>query len=888
MSDFSFNYFSSLEPINENIITETSLFELVFGTRSAYSQYNWELFFHIPMLVATRLCQNQRHEEAQKWFHYVFNPNTTREGEVPARFWNFKPFAEYTGLTSIRELTESTEGSLDYQEFEAEVKKWEKNPFNPHLIARARPVAYMRWVVMKYIDNLLEWGDMLFRQDTMESLNEATQLYMLAWNILGSRQEELPGLAHPDKSFSDIQEELDPLSNTDVQVLEERIASSYTEARTRENIIVQQNSTVPATQYTVNNNFGQEPITPELETSVQAELYILKTKYFCTPPNDKLAGYWNFLGDRFFKLRNCRNIEGEFRMLPLYEPPIDPALLIRAQQAGITIADALASASDNTRPHYRFVYLLQRAIDFANDLRTIGSSLLSAIEKKDNEELSLLRSRHEQAMHNTVLENRRLLIQESKELQSALEYSLSIAQRREEFYRSRQFMNSSENMQFILTALTSRMQFMSQGLHQVSALEKAALDFYAGYAGMGGLAVTSGGGSKLGDASDSVAESFSKMASIFNISASEIGQMASYGRRYEEWTHQSEQAGDEITQIEKQILAAQIRIALAEHEFRNQELQIEQAVEQYELMTAKFSGKELHQWMITQFKAIYYQAYQAAVKMAQKAEAALKYELPPLTPQTYIRYGYWDSMKAGLMSGEKLHHDLKQMEVAYITNNKRLHEITKTVSLAMVSAQELVNLKNNGSCGFHVPETLFNLDFPQHTGKLRRIKAVSLSVPCVTGPYTGVNCILTATSEGMSSSIATSTGLNDTGIFQFNFSDERYLPFEGMPVDCDWTIDMNSGLHAFDFGSISDVLLHIHYTADPDLNTSAVITAGGESGPDSGSLPLTRYISLRNEFADEWIRFKNNPQPNLEIPVTEKLFPYMFRQEAMDAIGLVT
>jgi hypothetical protein len=62
----------------------------------------------------------------------------------------------------------------------------------PCLIARDRPAVYMIWVVMKYIDNLIAWGDYLFRQDTIESINQATQLYILASHILGPRPEMIP------------------------------------------------------------------------------------------------------------------------------------------------------------------------------------------------------------------------------------------------------------------------------------------------------------------------------------------------------------------------------------------------------------------------------------------------------------------------------------------------------------------------------------------------------------------------------------------------------------------------------------------------------------------------------------------------------------------------
>src|SRR5690606_34588939 len=31
--------------------------------------YNWELFFHVPLLIADRLSQQMRFEEAMKWYH---------------------------------------------------------------------------------------------------------------------------------------------------------------------------------------------------------------------------------------------------------------------------------------------------------------------------------------------------------------------------------------------------------------------------------------------------------------------------------------------------------------------------------------------------------------------------------------------------------------------------------------------------------------------------------------------------------------------------------------------------------------------------------------------------------------------------------------------------
>jgi hypothetical protein len=47
---------------------------LEFNAGGAFSLYNWELFFHVPLYIATLLSQNQQFEHAQRWLHYIFDP----------------------------------------------------------------------------------------------------------------------------------------------------------------------------------------------------------------------------------------------------------------------------------------------------------------------------------------------------------------------------------------------------------------------------------------------------------------------------------------------------------------------------------------------------------------------------------------------------------------------------------------------------------------------------------------------------------------------------------------------------------------------------------------------------------------------------------------------
>lgn len=151
----------------------------------AYSIYNWELFFHAPLLIADRLSKNQHFEEAQQWLHYIFDPtDSDTEEPSPARYWKVLPFYQNKDIVRLDKWLESVSTK--------EVEEWRNNPFSPHLVARSRLVSYQKMVVMKYIDNLIAWGDQLFGRDTIESINEATQLYIMAYNCLGPRVQEIP------------------------------------------------------------------------------------------------------------------------------------------------------------------------------------------------------------------------------------------------------------------------------------------------------------------------------------------------------------------------------------------------------------------------------------------------------------------------------------------------------------------------------------------------------------------------------------------------------------------------------------------------------------------------------------------------------------------------
>ncbi len=867
-------YFGGLGPVED----------VDFDNDGAYSLYNWELFFHAPLFIADRLSKNQRFEDAQKWFHYIFNPTDSSDDPEPGRFWNTYEFRKAGQGTPIQELmvwlADKKNTSEQKMQLKMLVERWRRNPFKPHLIARWRPTTYQKAVVMKYIDNLIAWGDQLFRRDTIESNNEATQLYILAAQILGKRPESiLPSVTPKVMTYSQLEPELDAFANVLIQV---------------ENLVP------PSTTNSLPSPKGTE------------SLPTLPTLYFCIPKNDKLLGYWDTVADRLFKMRHCMNIEGVVRRLPLFEPPIDPALLVKAAAAGVDISSALSDINA-ALPHYRFAVMLQKATELCNDVKALGAALLSALEKKDAEELALLRSSHEVELLKAIREIKEQQIMEANNTLMGLTKYQGVVIARQQYYLSRPFMNLFEIGHMNLTA-NSLIPMTAQAGAEVAA---AVLHLIPNT--KGGSASTAGatfGGENIASAIQAFGSASGTIASMLNTAGSLSATLGGYQRRQEDWTHQADLATKELEQVKRQIAAAEIRVAIAEHELKNHDLQVENAKEVDAFMRDKYTNQELYNWMVSQISSVYFQSYQLAYDVAKRAERAYRFELG-LTDSNFIQFGYWDSLKKGLLAGEKLHYDLKRMDVAYLDQNRREYEITKHISLAMLDPVALVMLKETGQCFVNLPEALFDLDCPGHY--MRRIKSVSLSAPCVAGPYAGVNCTLTLLNNsvrkvstllnneyrrqqnndsrfvdnvGAIQSFVTSSGQNDSGMFEPNLRDERYLWCEGAGVISEWRLELPKEFRQFDYDTISDVILHLRYTAREggdllkrqaieELNTdiSELALAGNRKG-------LFRLFSARHEFPSQWHQFLHPADTavsqTLNLDLKQEKFPFQFQEQFPD------
>jgi hypothetical protein len=935
----------------------------------AYSIYNWELFYHIPVTVAVHLSKTRRYAEAQRWFHYVFNPISNDTSVDPTkRFWNFLQFRKDPKPHQIDYLltllSEPPAGLSDedkqlQSDILAGYQAMLDKPFMPHAIARTRYIAYQYYVVMKYLDNLIAWGDDLFQAYTVETLNEATMLYVLANNILGTRPEQVPALGTVQaKTFADLKKlTLDKMGDALVDL----------EADFPFNL------STPGSG--VDDGSGAGPL-----------FGMARTLYFCVPKNDKLLGYWDKVADRLFKIRHCMNIQGIVQPLALFDHPIDPGMLVAAAAAGIDISSIVSGLNQPLGP-VRCQALIQKSLELCSEVRALGNSLLSALEKGDAENLSLLRQTHEIHIQQIMQDMRFVQWKNAEENTNSLLTSRgSVIERMRYYQRSLGLANDAnapdtltigdrpdlteDNFSDLFDNLVNQyaktvtlQQFPPAGLvantspgaqagasgpgqlylnknedadlnnlspnarsdrqdamHSdtitgvLALIPDMGIDLH--FWGLGGHANVFGG-SLLSEAGRFYSSLKNTSAADNEGQAGNASKTATFQHRGDDFLFQYNLAAHELMQNGRQILTSLIAEQVAKHDYNSLKQQVSNAEEVKQTIQDKFTNQDLYLWMQGELSRLYYEYYRFAFDTARQAELTMKQEImrPEVDSQVFIEFNYWDAGHQGLLAGDALHLDLKRMEMAYLDNNKRELEITRNISLRQLDPVQLLALRSTGTCTFSVPEWLYDRDCPGHY--MRRIKSVALSIPSVVGPYTSVNCTLTLVKSsirksallkdgayarqgvsddrfidyaGAAQAVVTSTASSDSGMFETNLRDERFLPFELSGAISTWQVDLpnpTTGYPGFDYKTISDVILQIRYTARQGIVAATVNSSVKDilqaAIPSGANLAL--LFSLPNDFPTEWSAFLNSAA-DLSVTLKRDYFPYFTTGRTITITGL--
>jgi hypothetical protein len=532
---------------------------------------------------------------------------------------------------------------------------------------------------------------------------------------------------------------------------------------------------------------------------------------------------------------------------------------------------------------YRFMFLIQRAKERAAEVRQLGSELLSAFEKGDAEFLVSLRARHEREIAVLDRKVREDQWRDADWQVQALEKTKASDQASRIYYAQliANGLNANEQVYVseINASITSRtaanvLEGIAEGMDTVPDVFVGTVDF-----------VQIPVGTKLAGLFKTLARVSNTIADIAKSSAELDLTEAGWDRRLQDWVHQVQILDIQIEQTELQILGAERRRNQTLRELNIQQRQIEQSTDILDFLRDKFTNHATYLFLQKHVADLYYQTYELALWEARQAEHAFNFERG-YTDCKFIDCENWDNLHAGLLAGERLQLELARMEHEYCDRNRREYELTKHISTRMQFPREFLRLKLTGSCEIEIPEWMFDVDYPGQY--MRRIKNVTLTIPCVSGPYNEVHCRLTLLRSttrvvpllsppaalcchcsrspnaygvclhdprtvreyGATEAITTSNGQTDAGLFELSFHDDLYLPFEFRGAVSRWRIELPHENNYFPIDTLTDLILHLNYTSregGEGLRSAARESAECELPGEGWCL-----FDLRHDFPDAW------------------------------------
>ncbi|TDB55585.1 neuraminidase-like domain-containing protein [Photorhabdus luminescens] len=758
----------------ENIdptFTENKLGTEPMDFSGANSLYFWELFYYAPMLIAQRLLHEQNFDEANRWLKYIWNPSGyIKHGQIQHYNWNVRPLLEDTS--------------------------WNDDPLNsvdPDAIAQYDPMHYKVVTFMRTLDLLLDRGDYAYRQLERDTLNEAKMWYMQALHLLGDK---------PDLSFSS---EWSKPSLGDAARTEKQEQHAQAMAALRQGDVSRHSN---------------------------------PTDLFLPQVNEVMQNYWQKLEQRLYNLRHNLSIDGQPLHLPIYAIPADPKALL---SAAVASSQGGATPSQSFMSLWRFLHMLENARSMVSQLTQFGSTLQNIIERQDAEALNTLLQNQAAELILTNLSIQDKTIAELDAEKTVLEKSKAGAQSRFDSYKKLydENINAGENR---VIALHASVAGLSTAL-QASRLAGAALDLAPNIFGL------ADGGSRWGAIAEATGNVMEFSASVMNTEADKISQSEAYRRRRQEWEIQRNHAETEIKQIDAQLQSLAVRREAAVLQKTSLKTQQEQTQAQLTFLQRKFSNQALFNWLRGRLSAIYFQFYDLTVARCLMAEMAYRWETNN-TAASFIKPGAWQGTHAGLLAGETLMLNLAQMEDAHLRWDQRALEVERTISLAQhygALPEKSFNLATrisallassttepvddhhvtleNGQLNAKISLSGLSLysDYPEGNGvgNIRRIKQISVTLPALLGPYQDIQAILSygGSETGLAEScksLAISHGLNDSGQFQLDFNNGKFLPFEGIAIEDVGTLTL-SFPNATDkqqamLQALNDIILHIRYT----------------------------------------------------------------------------
>lgn len=731
----------------------------------ANALYFWELFYYTPMMVATRLLQEQNFTEANRWLSYIWQPAATGAGD-----WRVRPLKEDTS--------------------------WNADPLDsvdPDAVAQNDPMHYKISTLMKLLDLLLARGDSAYRIPERDTLNEAKMWYMQALGLLGDKPVSIFSNGWENPSLSDAADQ------TKTKQFHDEISR------------IRSGGLLPDVR-TANTLTGL--FLPQQNEKLLGYWQILEMRLFNLRNNLSIDGQPLSLpifaapADPAALLSAAAAASGGSKPLP---PADIPAM---------RFPQALDSARSLTGQLMQFGSTLQGLIEHRD------AEAMSELLQNQAGELVLSSLRmQEQAL--TELDAEKKILEQSRagaqsrfdSYRSLYDENVSAEEKRTmDLYLSSSVLSISIgalDMAAAAADMAPNVFGMAVGGSRWGGIPKAI--------GSGiGLAAAA---TKTTAENISQSEAWRRRRQEWEIqknnAASEVKQIDA---QLEALTVRRTATEMQREHLEIQQAQTQAQLEFLQRKFSNKALYswlrgrlASIYYRFYDLTAARcMMAEAAYQWLINDKSVKYIKpgAWQSSnaglmagesllLNLAEMEQAWLKRDSRSLevTRTVSLAEVYRTD---GVILAEK---------IAELLQGNGSGNTPASTGLSMTEDKQL-------HAAFNLQKLAIAADYPANLGNTRRIKQISVTLPALVAPYQDMRAIFSYGGSSLPAgckSIALSHGINDDGQFRLDFNDGRWLPFEGIPVD-----DNNSLTLSFPDAtgekqkplllSLTDIVIHIRYT----------------------------------------------------------------------------
>ena len=734
----------------------------------ANALYFWELFYYTPMMVATRLLQEQNFAEANRWLSYIWRPAANG-----ANSWQVRPLKEDTS--------------------------WNADPLDsvdPDAVAQSDPMHYKASTLMKLLDLLIARGDSAYRMLERDTLNEAKIWYMQALSLLGNKPITIIGSDWGNPSLSDAANKTQAKQFND-EISRIRNGGLLPDVRTANTLtglfLPQQNEKLLGYWQTLEMRLFN------LRNNLSIDGQPLSLPIFAAP------------ADPAALLSAAAAASGGSKALPTAAIP------------SMRFPQALESARSLTGQLMQFGSTLQSLIE-----RRDAESMSELLQNQAGElMLSSLRIQ-EQALaeldaDQKTLEQSRAGAQSRVDSYRALyDENVSAAEKRTmDLYLSSSVLSSSIealNMASAVADMAPNVFGMAVGGSRWGGIPKAI------GSGIGLVASAT----KITADNISQSEAWRRRRQEWEIqknnAESEVKQI---NAQLEALAVRRTATEMQREHLETQQAQTQAQLEFLQRKFSNKALY---SWLRGRLASIYYRFYDLTAARCMMAEAAYgWQTNDTATRYIkpgawQSSNAGLMAGESLLLNLTEMEQAW---LKRDLRSLEVTRTvSLAQVYMGYqipVILSVTIADLLKGKGSANTPASTGLSLTDDDQlhAAFDLKALNIKDDYPEALGKTRRIKQISVTLPALVGPYQDMRAVLSYGGgeklAGGCKAIALSHGINDDGQFRLDFNDGHWLPFEGIPVNDDSSLflsfpDATGKKQKPLLLSLNDIVIHIRYT----------------------------------------------------------------------------